>query len=356
MCLALTAGVVGCGSSDSSSSTAGGSGGPKSTGTINGAGATFPQPVYQEWAARLKDASGLTVNYQGIGSGGGIAQFTAKTVDFGATDSAMKDEEVAAAQKVGEPVHIPTVFGAVTVAYNTPGIDKGLKLDGATVADLFLGKIKKWNDPKIAALNSGVTLPDADVTVCHRSDESGTTKLFTTFLAAYSPEWKTKVGSDKSVQWPTGTGAKGNDGVAACVKQNEGSVGYVEEAFALQNNFTTADLKNKAGNFVPASLAGTTAAGEGLTLPDDLRFSAIDAPGAQAYPIASATFLLVFQDMCKAGLSEAKAKDVKIWLDYALGDGQTVAPELQYGSLPAPVLAASKAKVAGLLCNGAPLT
>jgi phosphate transport system substrate-binding protein len=355
LCLALTAGAVGCGSSKSSSTT-GGSGGAKSTGTINGAGATFPQPVYQEWAARLKDASGLTVNYQGIGSGGGIAQFTAKTVDFGATDSAMKDEEVAAAQKVGEPVHIPTVFGAVTVAYNTSGIDKGLKLDGATVADLFLGKIKKWNDPKIAALNSGVTLPDADVTVCHRSDESGTTKLFTTFLAAYSPEWKTKVGSDKSVQWPTGTGAKGNDGVAACVKQNEGSVGYVEEAFALQNNFTTADLKNKAGNFVPASLAGTTAAGEGLTLPDDLRFSAIDAPGAQAYPIASATFLLVFQDMCKAGLSEAKARDVKIWLDYALGDGQTVAPELQYGSLPAPVLAASKAKVAGLLCNGAPLT
>ena len=276
--------------------------------------------------ARIKDASGLTVNYQGIGSGGGIAQFTAKTVDFGATDSAMKDEEVAAAQKVGEPVHVPTVFGAVTVAYNAKGVENGLKLDGATVANVFLGKITKWNDPAIAALNPGVTLPSEDVTVCHRSDESGTTKLFTTFLNAYSPEWKTKVGSDKAVQWPVGTGAKGNDGVAACVKQNEGSFGYVEEAYALANNFTTADVKNKAGNFITASLASTSAAGEGLTLPEDLRFSAIDAPGAQAYPIASATFLLVFQDMCKAGLSESKAKDVKIWLDYALGDGQAAAP------------------------------
>ncbi len=352
-CLALAGGVVGCGGSSTSGS---GATGPQSSGTLNGAGATFPLPVYQEWAARLKDASGLTVNYQGIGSGGGIAQFTAKTVDFGATDSAMKDEEVAAAQKVGEPVHVPAVFGAVTVAYNTKGVDKGLKLDGATVADVFLGKIKKWNDPAIAGLNSGVTLPDEDVTICHRSDESGTTKLFTTFLSAYSPEWKTKVGSDKAVQWPTGTGAKGNDGVAACVKQNEGAIGYVEEAYALQNNFTTADLKNKAGNFVTASLESTSAAGEGLTIPDDLRFSAIDAPGAQAYPIASATFLLVYQDVCKAGLTEAKAKDVKIWLDYALGDGQTVAPDLQYAPLPAPVLAAAKAKVAGLLCNGAPLT
>ena len=230
---ALAVAVAGCGGSSSSSTGSAASTTPQSSGTINGAGATFPAPVYQEWAARLKDASGLTVNYQAIGSGGGIAQFTAKTVDFGATDAAMKDEEVAAAQKVGEPVHVPTVFGAVTVAYNVTDVATGLKLDGATVADLFLGKITKWNDPAIAALNSGVTLPATDVTVCHRSDESGTTKLFTTFLNAYSPEWKSKVGSDKAVQWPTGTGAKGNDGVAACVKQSDGAVGYVEEAYAL---------------------------------------------------------------------------------------------------------------------------
>jgi len=350
--VALAAGVVGCGSSSSSSSGTG----AKSSGTINGAGATFPAPVYQEWAARLKDSSGLTVNYQAIGSGGGIAQFTAKTVDFGATDSAMKDEEVKAAQKVGEPVHVPTVFGAVTVSYNVKDVAAGLKLDGQTVANLFLGKITKWNDPAITALNSGVTLPDEDVTICHRSDESGTTKLFTTFLNAYSPEWKSKVGSDKAVQWPTGTGAKGNDGVAACITQTEGAVGFVEEAYALQNDFTTAALKNSSGNYITPSLESTSAAGAGLKLPADLRFNTIDAPGADAYPIASATFLLVYQDMCKAGYSQSTANDVKIWLDYALGDGQAVAPELNYAPLPAPTLAAAKAKVAGLQCNGAPLT
>lgn len=353
--VAVGAVVSGCGSSDSSSTSAD-STVPKSSGTINGAGATFPQPVYQEWAARLKDASGLTVNYQGIGSGGGIAQFTAKTVDFGATDSPMKDEEVTAAQKVGEPVHIPTVFGAVTVSYNVDGVDTGLKLDGATVADIFLGKVKKWNDPAIAGQNSGVTLPDAGITVCHRSDESGTTKLFTTFLADYSTEWDKKVGADKAVQWPTGTGAKGNDGVAACVKQNAGAIGYVEQAYALQNDFTTADVKNKAGNYIAPTLDSTSAAGDGLTLPDDLRFLAINAPGDKAYPIASATFLLVWQDMCKAGLSESKAKDVKIWLDYALGEGQSVAPELEYAPLPTAVLDAAKAKVTGLQCNGAALS
>src|SRR3954467_1710407 len=178
--------VAACGSNDSSSGSGGSgssSGGAKLTGTINGAGATFPLPVYQEWAARLKDKEGLTVNYQGIGSGGGISQFTAGTVDFGATDSAMEDSEVAAAKKKGDPVHVPSVFGAVTVSYNVKGVDKGLKLDGKTVADIFLGKIKNWNDPAIARANSGAKLPSQAITVCHRSDESGTTKLFTTFLA-----------------------------------------------------------------------------------------------------------------------------------------------------------------------------
>jgi phosphate transport system substrate-binding protein len=343
-CAAIAIAVAGCGGSDETSgSTSGGAAStlPKSSGTINGAGATFPAPVYQEWAAEVKDQTGLTVNYQAIGSGGGIAQFTAKTVDFGATDSAMKDDEVQEAQKVGKPVHIPTVFGAVTVAYKVQGVDTGLKLDGSTTADLFLGKITKWNDPAIASLNPDLTLPDENVTVCHRSDESGTTALFTTYLDAYSATWKSKVGSGKAVQWPTGTGGKGNDGVAACVSQNEGSVGYVELAYALQNNFTVADMQNKAG--------------EGLTLPDDLRFDAIDAPGAQAYPIASATFLLVWQDMCKAGLSQSTAQDVKIWLDFALGPGQESAPKLLYAPLPPAVLAAAKEKVAGLQCNGSPL-
>jgi phosphate transport system substrate-binding protein len=346
-CALLAGGVAACGSESSAKSA--------TTGSINGAGATFPQPVYQEWGARLKESAGLTVNYQGIGSGGGIAQFTAGTVDFGATDSAMKDEEVTAAKGKGKPVHVPTVFGAVTVSYNVEGVEKGLKLDGATVADIFLGKVKKWSDPKIAAGNAGVQLPDTDITVCHRSDESGTTKLFTSFLVAYSKEWESGPGSDKSVQWPTGTGAKGNDGVAACVKQNDGAIGYVEQAYALANDFTYASLENKAGTFVEPTLESTSAAGDGLDLPEDLRFSAIDAPGAQAYPIASATFLLVYEDMCKAGVKPAKATLVKRWLDYALGDGQQVAPELQYAPLPAPILDAAKAKVASLQCNGQPL-
>jgi len=349
--------VAACGSDDSSSGGSGGSssGGSKLSGTINGAGATFPLPVYQEWAARLKEKQGLTVNYQGIGSGGGIAQFTAGTVDFGATDSAMEDAEITAAKKKGDPVHIPSVFGAVTVSYNVEGVDKGLKLDGKTVADIFLGKITKWNDPAIAQGNSGAKLPDSDITVCHRSDESGTTKLFTTFLAAYSPEWKNGPGVDKTVKWPTGTGAKGNDGVAACVKQNDGAVGYVEQAYALANQFTFADLKNKAGNFVAPTLESTSAAGDGLKVPDDLRFSAIDAPGDQAYPIASGTFLLVYQDMCKAGLSKEKAKLVKGFLDYALSDGQSVAKELQYAALPEAIHTAAQKKVAGLTCNGSPI-
>jgi phosphate transport system substrate-binding protein len=349
VCGMLAMGAAACGSDDN------GGGGNKSGGSINGAGATFPQPVYDEWGARYKDKSGTTVNYQGIGSGGGVAQFTAGTVDFGASDSAMTDEELAAAKKKGEPVHVPSVFGAVTVSYKVQGAKKGLKLDGKTVADIFLGKVKKWNDPAIAGQNSGVKLPDQDITVCHRSDESGTTKLFTTFLAAYSPQWKSGPGVDKTVKWPTGTGAKGNDGVAACVKQNDGGVGYVEQAFALQNNFTTANVKNKSGQYVAPSLDSTSAAGEGVKVPPDLRFSAIDSPNPKAYPIASATFLLVYQDMCKAGIAKKKATAVKGWLDYALGDGQKVAPELEYAPLPSKLLTDAKGKVSGLKCNGSAL-
>jgi phosphate transport system substrate-binding protein len=248
------------------------------------------------------------------------------------------------------------VFGSVTVSYNLSGVKSGLKLDGSTVADMFLGKVKKWNDPAIAKLNAGQKLPDQSITVCHRSDESGTTKLFTSFLADYSSAWKNGPGVDKTVKWPTGTGAKGNDGVASCVKQNAGGVGYVEQAYALQNNFTTADVKNKSGNYIAPSLKSTSAAGVGIKVPADLRFSAINAPGAQAYPIASATFLLVYKDMCKAGLTAKKAQLVKAWLDYAIGDGQKVAPQIQYGPLPSALLTKTKAKVAGLQCNGKPIS
>jgi phosphate transport system substrate-binding protein len=356
VCGALALGAAACGSDSDSGSTGSGTASSGTSaqlgGTINGAGATFPQPVYSEWANQYKKASGTTVNYQGIGSGGGIAQFTEGTVDFGASDAAMTDEEEAAAKKKGDPVHVPTVLGAVTVSYKVDGIDKGLKLDGATVANIFLGKIAKWNDPAIAALNDGVDLPDTDITVCHRSDESGTTKNFTAFLADYSDDWKNGPGVDKSVKWPTGTGAKGNDGVAGCVKQTDGSVGYVEQAYALQNDFTTAAIKNAAGQFVPPTLEATAAAGVGAKPPADLRFSTINAPGATSYPISAVTFLLVYQDMCKAGMKADQASRVKGWLDYALGDGQKVATELQYAPLPNAIKASAQAKVDALQCNG----
>jgi phosphate transport system substrate-binding protein len=327
-------------------------GGGGSGGTISGAGATFPQPVYDEWGSRFKDKTDITVNYNPIGSGGGVAQFTAGTVDFGASDPPLKPEEITAAQKKGDPQMVPTVFGAVTVAYNVSGLEKGLKLDGATVADMFLGNVKKWNDAAIANLNPGVKLPDKTITIVHRSDESGTTKLFTTFLADYSPEWKNGPGVDKTVKWPTGTGAKGNAGVAGAVKQTDGAVGYVEEAYALQNNFTTADVKNAAGRFVAPTLASTTAAGASAKIPANLGIDAVNAPGPSSYPIASATHLLVYKDMCKAGLSKSKAEDVKAWLDYALGDGQAVAPQLQYAPLPPSILTKAKAAVAALQCDG----
>jgi phosphate transport system substrate-binding protein len=356
---ALAVGVAACGSDNSSNgvpkSASGGSSGGKTAqlgGSLNGAGATFPQPVYQEWAARFQQKTGTTVNYQGIGSGGGVAQFTAGTVDFGASDSAMTDQEIAAAQKKGTPVHVPTVLGAVTVSYNLSGVKSGLKLDGPTIADIFLQKITKWNDPKIASQNSGVQLPASNISICHRSDESGTTKNFTQFLAAYSDAWKNGPGVDKSVKWPGGTGAKGNDGVAACIKQNAGSVGYVEQAYALANNFTFASVKNKAGDYIPPTLASTSAAAVGLTIPEDLRISTIDAPGKTAYPITALTFLLVYQDVCKAGKDQAGAKRLKAWLQYAEGDGQSVAGELQYAKLPDDLHTKAVAKVDGLQCNG----
>jgi phosphate transport system substrate-binding protein len=357
-CAVLALGAAACGSDDSNPNAGGsgtgssGGGTAKAGGTINGAGATFPAPVYQEWAARFKEDSGTTVNYQGIGSGGGIAQFSAGTVDFGASDAPMKDDEIATAKKKGDPVHIPTVLGAVTISYNLEGVQQGLKLDGKTAADIFLGKVKTWNDPEIAGQNSGVKLPGGTITVCHRSDESGTTKNFTEFLADFSPAWKSGPGVDKSVKWPTGTGAKGNDGVAGCVKQTKGSVGYVEQAYALQNKFTTAAVKNSAGNYVEPSLQATSAAATGVTPPADLRFSTINAKGDQAYPISAVTFLLVWQDMCKSGVHANQAKLVKDWLGYALGAGQQVAPQLQYAALPDAIKSKAQAKIDGLQCNG----
>jgi phosphate transport system substrate-binding protein len=350
--IALAFAVSACGSDDNSSDSGSGSGGGSAS--INGAGSTFAAPIYQQWGNALKD-QGLTVNYQPVGSGAGVAQWQAGTADFGASDPALTPEDRSAAKK-GEGVQIPMAFGAITVAYNLDGVDKGLKLDGSTVADIFLGKIKKWNDPAIAKLNPGVKLPDSDITVVHRSDESGTTKGFTGFLSDYSSEWKSQVGSDKTVKWPTGTGAKGNDGVAGAVKQQQGSVGYVEEAYALQNDFTTASIKNKSGQFVEPTLESTTAAGEGIKIPKDLGVDIINSPNPKAYPISSQTFVIVYKDMCKAGIDKSKAQGVKKFIDYGLGEGQSVLGQLQYAKLPSELQTKAQSAADGLQCNGSPIS
>ena len=348
----LALGVSACGSTDDNNSSTGASPGGAS-GSINGAGSTFAAPIYQQWGNALKD-KGINVNYQPVGSGAGVAQLAAGTADFGASDPALTPEDRATFKK-GEATQIPMALGAITVSYNLDGVKKGLKLDGATVANIFLGKVKKWNDPAIAKLNPGVQLPGDAITVVHRSDESGTTKGFTGFLEAYSPEWKSKVGSDKTVKWPTGTGAKGNDGVAAAVKQQKGSVGYVEEAYALQNNFTTAAVKNKAGKFVEPTLDTTTAAGDGVKVPKNLGISIIDSPNPKSYPISSQTFVAVYKDLCKGGLDKRNAGAMKGFIDYGLGEGQGVLGQLQYAKLPPPLLKKAQAASDSLTCNGSPV-
>jgi phosphate transport system substrate-binding protein len=356
----LALGVSACGSSDDNSSTSSSASGGTSAGgsvhaTLNGSGSTFAAPIYQQLGSELK-GDGLTINYQPVGSGQGISDLTNKSTVFAGSDPPMKDEEVSAAEKNGQPVHIPTAFGAITVSYNLDGVKSGLKLDGPTIANIFLGKINKWNDPAIAKMNPGVSLPSSGITVVHRSDESGTTKGFTGFLVASSKEWESKVGSDKTVKWPTGTGAKGNDGVAAAIKQTPGSIGYVEQAYALQNNFTFADVKNKAGKFVTPTLQSVTAAGEGVSIPSDLRFTLGDSSNADAYPISSQTFIVAYKDPCKAGASKNQAKGLVNFLDYVLGPGQGTIKKLSYAPLPSAVDAKAKEAVKTMVCNGSPIS
>lgn len=324
--------------------------------TVAGAGATFPQPVYDQWAADLKVSDGITVNYNPIGSGGGIAQLTAGTVDFGASDVAMDDDEMEQARSErGEPVHIPSVFGSVAVAYNLPGAKNGIRLDGRTLADIFRGRIVRWNDPAIGRLNPGANLPSTRISSVHRADQSGTTKLFTSYLSGQSSVWEKQIGVGKSVKWPVGTGAAKNAGVAGAIKLAEGTIGYVELAYALQNKFKTAALVNSSGRFVVPTLAASSAAGRGIDIPGDLRFSSIDSPNPAAYPIASATFLIVYEDMCKAGLTRRAAENTKAFINHGLGSGQAVAKKIGFAPLPAPLLKRAKAKADALECDGRPL-
>jgi phosphate transport system substrate-binding protein len=352
----LAFGLAACGSSSSSSSSSSaGATSSSGSGTISGAGSTFAAPVYEQWAS---SQSGLTVNYQAVGSGAGITSLAAKTVDFGASDPPLKPEDEESIAKNGSPaVEIPMFLGAITVSYNLPGVQTGLKLDGKTIADIYLGNVKTWDDAEIKALNPGVSLPSTAITVIHRSDSSGTTSGFTSFLAAVDPEFKSKVGEGKDVQWPTGTGAKGNAGVAGAVQQTAGSVGYVEQAYALQHKFTYASVKNKTGQFVAPSLASTTAAAQGVKVPANLGIKISNPAGAGAYPITSQTFIVVNKDLCKAGLpgGETAAEAVVKFITYGLSEGQSILSQADYAGLPASILAKSKAAAEGLECNGSPI-
>jgi phosphate transport system substrate-binding protein len=298
---------------------------------VVGAGASFPAPLYQRW---FQDLNGkypkLQVNYQSVGSGAGVEQFTAGTVDFGASDTAMKDEEI---QKVpadkGGVLLLPMSAGGIVLAYNVPGVDE-LKLPRQVYADILLGKIKKWNDPAIAKANPDAKLPDQNITVVHRSDGSGTTGVFTKHLSAISPEWKTKVGEGKTVQWPTGVGAKGNEGVTAQIQQTPGAIGYIEYGYAKQNNLKAAALENKAGKFVTYNDQSASKALETVQLPENLRAFIPDPEGDESYPVVSYTWLLVHQKYS----DPTKAKAIEGMVEYALTEGQKVAPELGYVPLP----------------------
>jgi phosphate transport system substrate-binding protein len=356
-CAALAFGAAACGSSNNSNDTnpsaAASSNSSSSSGgsvTLNGAGSTFAAPIYQQVASDLK-SQGITENYQSVGSGAGVSQFTAGTVDFAGSDPALKDEEISALKK-GPPIEVPFAFGAITVSYKLSGVKSGLKLDGKTIADIYLGKVKKWNDPEIAQQNSGQKLPSTNITVVHRSDSSGTTKGFTDFMSRYSPAWKSGPGVDKDIKWPTGTGGKGNEGVAAAVKQTEGAIGYVEQAYALQNGFTFADVKNKSGSYVAPTLESTSAAGDGIDIPSDLRINVIDSPNPKAYPVTSQTFAITYQDPCKAGLDKAKAAGLKKFLSYLVGAGQDTIAKLSYAKIPSGLQQKVQSAIDGMQCNG----
>jgi phosphate transport system substrate-binding protein len=295
---------------------------------INGAGATFPYPLYSKWFDEYTKVDGsVRFNYQSLGSGAGQKEIMAQTVDFGASDGPMSDENLSKAP--GKILHIPTVAGAVVITYNFSG-NPELKLNGSVLADIFLGKITKWNDKQIAELNPGVKLPATDLVVVHRSDGSGTSYIFTDYLSSISKDWESRVGRNTSVKWPTGLGAKGNEGVAGQVKQLPGAIGYVELAYAHQNKLPVADIKNSAGNFIKPSLESVTAALAAAKIPDDFRFSMVNPSGDKAYPISGATWLLVYEQQ----KDSAKGKKLVEFLNWALTKGEGLASNLDYAPLP----------------------
>ncbi len=309
--------------------------------TLNGAGATFPYPIYSKWFSEYHKAHpDVEINYQSIGSGGGIRQVQAGTVDFGASDGPMTDQQIAEGKV--KVIHLPTVLGAVVPAYNIPGVKAELKFTPEALAGIYLGKITKWNDKAIAGSNPGISLPDKDIIVVHRSDGSGTTYIFTDYLSKISPEWKSGVGKGTAVRWPVGLGGKGNEGVAGLVRQMEGAIGYIELIYALQNNIPYGSVKNGAGAFVKASLESTTAAAASLkSMPGDFRVSITNPPGKDAYPICSFTWLLV-PTTWKDGHKRDLFKDFLNWM---VTDGQKYTADLHYARLPQEVVAKEQAAI-----------
>jgi phosphate transport system substrate-binding protein len=334
------------------------SSGAKVSATVDGAGSTLAAPIYQQWASTLK-SSGLTLNFNAVGSGAGQTDLEGATVAFAGSDPALKPTDIKAMK--GPVLQFPVAAGAITVSYNLPGVKSGLKLDGPTVAGIFSGKIKTWNDPAIKNLNPGLSLPSTAITVIHRSDSSGTTEGFTTYLSDVSPTWKSSIGEGKDVKWPVGTGAAKNSGVAAAVKQTSGAVGYVEQAYALENGFTFASVKNSAGTYVAPAINNTSSAFLGVKVPPDLGISTINSPNPAAYPIVSQTFLDAYKDPCKVGgLSSSTAKGLFAFLTYAFGDGQKTlgsgSNQLPYAPVPATLAAKDQTQLKTMTCNGAPLS
>ena len=305
--------------------------------TINGAGATFPAPLYQKWFQEYHTQGGPEINYQAIGSGGGIKNITAHSVDFGASDAPMNAAEMKAAPGI---LHIPTVAGAVVIAYNVPGIGPGLHFTPSVIADIFLGKITKWNDPAITKLNPGAKIPGTSIFVAHRADGSGTTNIFTTYLSEVSGDWKNSVGAGKSVNWPVGLGSRGNQGVSQLIKQYEGGIGYIELGYAVSNTIFYGAVQNAKGKFVYPTVPATTEAVQGVSLPADFRKVVVNTSNPQGYPITGFTFLLVYKNGTKP--------EVKKFLSWMLTTGQKDASGLYYAPLPANVQKRAQAAVASM--------
>lgn len=319
--------------------------------TLNGAGATFPFPLYSKWSQVYAAERGVRINYQSIGSGGGIRQFIAKTVDFGASDSPMTDEQIG--QAGGRVLHIPMVAGAVVPVYNIPGVGQGLNFTPDVLADIFLGKITRWNDPRLARVNPQAALPAADIVVVHRSDGSGTTAIWVNYLSKVSPEWKARVGEGTSVNWPTGLGGKGNEGVAGLVRQTPYALGYVELAYALTNRMTFGNVRNRAGQFVRPSLSTTTRAMAGAvpSMPADYRVFFTDPPGRDVYPIAGFTWILIYGEQP----DPVKGKALVEFLWWAAHEGQRYAPPLLYAPLAPQLVRRVEGTLQSVTSGGQPL-